>query len=420
MQDHVIYRCVNAACARPMPRPVNFCPYCGAAQETGAHAQEPGGPPAQRSAAATAGMREERPEREAAIAAAAGAAASAAAPSGWSDAPSEALSPAPSGLPVPPASAAQQAGAANAASAPGDALRPEEGAAAGAHAAPAAPTPDAHRFGRSGGARPAAGMDAAPGGPSKGAGAARQEVPRPAIPAKPAAPQRRPVRLRWWLLALAILWGVWLWAKPSARKTEQSIDHAIALARDCKGSAAQAELAALRSSRATPEQLARLQRSLDEEAAACTRRRQRNKAWSDTSSAVEAALAAGSTDKARTRLQAFVRRWGEDGRTRELKERIQARQDERGGSNGGARGSGGSDAGDAHPLAVPARQAGGGAARSTSGRSAATLLAEARSDLAHGDYASAADRMSLCLAMGDSHYRECLAVKAQAEREGMY
>ena len=35
VQDEVIYRCVNGACARPLPRRVNFCPYCGTSQSTG-------------------------------------------------------------------------------------------------------------------------------------------------------------------------------------------------------------------------------------------------------------------------------------------------------------------------------------------------------------------------------------------------
>lgn len=34
LQDQVLYRCIHAACARPLPRRVDFCPYCG----TGQHA----------------------------------------------------------------------------------------------------------------------------------------------------------------------------------------------------------------------------------------------------------------------------------------------------------------------------------------------------------------------------------------------
>jgi hypothetical protein len=147
------------------------------------------------------------------------------------------------------------------------------------------------------------------------------------------------VRLRWWILALAVLWGVWLLAKPGGRKFDQRIDHAIALAKECKGSEAQAELIALRSTRASTAQLERLQDALNEESAICTKRRQRNKAWSETSSAAESALASGSVEKARSRLQAFIRRWGEDDKTRALKARIDAAAERE------------------HPLAVPRNQA---------------------------------------------------------------
>jgi hypothetical protein len=166
----------------------------------------------------------------------------------------------------------------------------------------------------------------------------QQEVPRP--PLAPRPPERRPIRLRWWLLLLALLWAAWLVAKPSAKKIERRIDAAIALAHACKGSEAQDELIALRKSNATPEQLQRLQAALNDEAAICTRRRQRAKAWSETSGAIDTALAAASWDKAKTRLQAFIRRWGEDDQTRALQLRIEdlRREDE-------ARRS--------HPLAVP-------------------------------------------------------------------
>jgi hypothetical protein len=137
------------------------------------------------------------------------------------------------------------------------------------------------------------------------------------------------------VLFLLILWGVWLWAKPDARKIDQRIDRAVALARACKAREAQDELIALRSLHASAEQLERVQQSLNEEAAACTRRQQRDKAWRETSDAVEAALSAPNAailDRARGRLQAFTRRWGEDERTRTLRDRIDEAR---------------------HPLAVP-------------------------------------------------------------------
>ena len=60
MRDEVIYRCVNMACARSLPRRVNFCPYCGIDQSTalpraqgsdGVHLAKSPGPAVQASAA---------------------------------------------------------------------------------------------------------------------------------------------------------------------------------------------------------------------------------------------------------------------------------------------------------------------------------------------------------------------------------
>jgi hypothetical protein len=126
------------------------------------------------------------------------------------------------------------------------------------------------------------------------------------------------------LLALAALWVIWLVAKPTDKKIEARIDKAVALAIECKASEAQSELIALRSTRATPQQLARLQQELNDAAAECKRARQRSKAWSDASAAVEAALAASSFEKARARLSAFTRRWGEDEETRAAKAKVDA------------------------------------------------------------------------------------------------
>lgn len=299
--EAIIYRCINDACGRPAPRPVNFCPWCGTAQgRAGVRA-----PPPSAGVAAPA-------VSDAATAAAAGASA-AAALSGWSDAPLQPEAPGAAAQPVAPR---------------GDGLRAEAAAPSSAARQGPAPTPSATEFGHGG-------KDAPPAGP---AAPPPQEVPRPPLAARP--PQRKPIRLRWWVLALAVLWGVWLMAKPSAKKIDRRIDAAIALAHQCKGSEAQAELIALRKSSATPEQLQRLQQGLNDEAAVCTRRRQRATAWEETSAAAESALSSAGWEKARTRLNAFIRRWGEDDRTRALKARIEdaRREDE-------ARRS--------HPLAAP-------------------------------------------------------------------
>jgi len=152
--------------------------------------------------------------------------------------------------------------------------------------------------------------------------------PRGAPPTGALPPKREPVRLRWWLLALAALWAIWLIAKPSNRRIEAQMDKAIALATDCKPRDAQSELIALRGTKATPEQLQRVQKALNEASANCTRKRQRDKAWREAKAGVESALAASSVDRARQRLRAFTKRWGDDDATRAMKEEIDAREPE--------------------------------------------------------------------------------------------
>lgn len=278
VQQQAIYHCINPDCGRAMPRPVNFCPWCGTAQTAAARALADG-----RTAHADA-----EAQRMARAAAGAGVAASLAGGMDVPEAPYATLEPAaPKPVPPPP---------------PPPPPPPT--------AKPAVP-PSATAFGHGG----AAARPGVSGGPAK---------PR----------QREPIRLRWWILTLAILWGVWLVAKPSARKTERRIDAAIAIARDCKAKEAQDELIALRRDRATPAQLERLQKALNDEAAKCTRRRQRDKALTEAQDAVDSALKAGNAERARLRLQAFVKRWGADDETRALDDRIdEARR--------------------AHPLAVP-------------------------------------------------------------------
>ena len=325
MQDEAIYRCINPACARAMPRRVNFCPYCGTAQVAGMTAP---------AAAPVAGDAHADRAAVAAVAAAAGAQA-AAGLAGWSDAPDGAAVPS-----APDRAAGPSAAAPQTASGPAGPASKAPAAASGASAtsAPAAPgaaapasaapsrsdAPSAHAFGRSG--RPAD-AGAAPG---RGRG-----IPWSPQPAAPSTPQgRRPIRLRWWIIALVVLWGVWLWAKPSTKKIDRRIDAAIALAQACQGKQAQDELIALRATRATPKQLERLQRALNEASSACTRKRQRAKAWDDARGPIETALAARNPERARTRLAAFTKRWGEDDDTRAIEARIEALKRE-------------------HPLAVP-------------------------------------------------------------------
>lgn len=211
-------------------------------------------------------------------------------------------------------------------------------------------------------------------------------APRPA--AKPAAPpQRPPLHWGWWLIGLGILWLAWVAARPAAHKLDARIDAAIALAQDCKGKQAQSELIALRTSRATPAQLQRLQTALNSAATACERKRVRDKAWLDASSAIDAALAASAPETARTRLGTFTRRWGEDEATAAARARI-----------------------DAVKRAPPAQSA----AQSTD--SASNLIAEAERDISRGNYKGAVDKMDTCVSMVDARNRDCLALKARAER----
>jgi hypothetical protein len=270
-------RCIHAACGHALPRPVNFCPYCGTAQG------EAGSTPPQRApvldappvAAAPARVSLERPARTAGVAAAAttsAAAAAAAAP--------EVRAATPETVAVP---------------------RPEMAVPSSSPPAPAAAaSPRAQTI------PPRVHVDAPPGAP----------------------PKREPVRLRWWLLALAALWAIWLIAKPSNRRIEAQMDKAVALATECKPREAQSELIALRATKATPEQLQRVQKSLNDASAACTRKRQRDKAWREAKAGVDAALAGSAVERARSRLRAFTRRWGEDDATRAAKEEIDARQPE--------------------------------------------------------------------------------------------
>jgi hypothetical protein len=195
VQDEVIYRCIHAACARQLPRQVNFCPYCGTGQHAGvdkpAHALPKAAP----------------------------------------------LAVAPAPVPAAPMAAPP--------------------------AAPAKPVP-------------------APAPAKQAPAAQKPAAPRPA--AKP--PQREPVRTRYWVIALILLWLIWMTARPSqTRQIDARIDQAIALSRECKSGEAQAELIALRSTKASPAQLARLQQAINAEAASCERTRQRGTAHNNAQSA---------------------------------------------------------------------------------------------------------------------------------------
>ncbi len=276
VQDDAVYRCIGPHCGRLMPRRENFCPWCGTAQQ----AVQPVTP----------------------VLAKAPAAAPTAAPP---PAPTVAPTPAPT-TPPPPLPAAG----------------PAPGAAMGAGTqqsqaqGPARPPP-----------QPQSGRGIPP---PPGVGRAAPAGPTPAQP-----PRRAPIRLRWWIAALAALWLIWVMVRPEGSRIERRMDRAVALAVECKARDAQDELIALRSTRATPEQLRQVQQSLNKAAADCTRAEQRAKAWLDTTGAIKKLRRARAYDKALARLAVFTKRWGEDDQTRALRLEI---VDER-----------------EHPLADPSR-----------------------------------------------------------------
>lgn len=206
-------------------------------------------------------------------------------------------------------------------------------------------------------------------------------------------PQRRPLHWIWWLAGIAVLYLAWIAARPATHKLDSRIAAAIGMAQACKGKQAQSELIALRATRATPAQLQRLQSALNTAASSCERKRLRDKAWVDASSAVDAALAASAPERARTRLATFTRRWGEDSETAALKARIDAAR---------------RAAPPATVLPAPSRESAQASAR--------TLMEEAERDISRSNYKGAIDKMDTCVAMVDAGNRECKALKAKAER----
>jgi len=231
--------------------------------------------------------------------------------------------------------------------------------------------------------------------PSRPAGKAAIPTAIPAVP-----PQRQPLHWIWWLVGLGLLWLAWITARPAAHKLDARIDAAIVMAQECKGKQAQSELIALRATRATPAQLQRLQTALNAASTACDRKRAHDKAWADARTAIDAALAASAPEKARTRLGAFTRRWGEDEETAAARARIDAAKREQA------------------PPAAPSRESTSreSTSRESAHESARNLMAEAERDISRGNYRGAIDKMDTCVGMVDAGNRDCMAVKARAER----
>ncbi|MFM9434724.1 hypothetical protein ACFDR9_001785 [Janthinobacterium sp. CG_23.3] len=392
-----MYKCVNSACGRGMPRPVAFCPYCGVRQ-----------------AAAPS-----RPAPAAAVPVAA---------------PVPPPVPVPVLVPVPPPAAVAQA-------------VPE----------PAAP----------------------PLKPKVDLGPKPLHIPplEPdnATSRKPSPPPRQPIRMRTWLMALAALTAIWLFAKPgdTAKKNADRVDVAVALAAECKMVEARAELAALKSAKAAPAQLKRLQSAISETTPGCEKKRLRAAAWNDTRGAVETALDGGSPDKAASRLAAFTRRWDADADTRELSDKIELKKAERlldeadaclAKSDRGCLenrllaaerlkrpellqrtqalreslsrllessllGTPSAAPAAAPPPAAlnnePPRAAAPAPSRvistapapsSQTGQQVRKILSDAERELAQGNYRGAIDKLDICATMIDVGNRDCLVLKQRAER----
>jgi hypothetical protein len=181
---------------------------------------------------------------------------------------------------------------------------------------------------------------------------AQRQPPRAAAAAPP--PRREPVRLRYWLLALGVLWLIWITQRPNTEKIEKRIDYAIALAKSCRSAQAQGELIALNDSKATPAQMQRLQAAINEADAACERKRPRAKPAPKPARPPASELSPPPS-----------------------------------------------------PSQPPSQ---------SQSQSARNLIADARRALVLGNYKAASSKMEVCAAMVDPDNRECVALKARADR----
>ena len=76
---------------------------------------------------------------------------------------------------------------------------------------------------------------------------------------------------------LGILWLAWMLTKPTEARIERRMSAAVSLAKECKPKQAQDELIALRKTRASAQQLRKVQDALNAAAAACTREERRRR-----------------------------------------------------------------------------------------------------------------------------------------------
>lgn len=212
--------------------------------------------------------------------------------------------------------------------------------------AAAPPSPAAQSAAQAGSARaqppapppgPSAAPDPAPAPPSRpdiGAKPPPAATPLPGARAEPPRqqqPLRKPVSKSTWALVVLGLAAIWIIARPGdpGKKLEARIDQAVALTAECKIDIARAELTSLKTDKAKPAQLKRLQDAIGSAAPACEKKRLRARAWTDLQPLLDSAVQTGAFDRAASRLAAFTRKWGEDADTRDWDSRIDARRGER-------------------------------------------------------------------------------------------
>lgn len=209
--------------------------------------------------------------------------------------------------------------------------------------------------------------------------------------------------MRWWLVALAALWAIWLYARPSPNKIEARIERANLASAECRMNDAQSELIALRMTRASPEQLSRLQATINAASAGCTKKKQRDKAWEETTVAIDNALSSNDFARAQSRLAQFTKRYGENDEVQRLKEKIAKQR--------------AAAPPEPVPLATPAPivtplpQP-----SSQQAQSVRNLIDEAERALSSGNYRAASDKLEVCITMVDPGNRECAAFKVHADR----
>jgi hypothetical protein len=145
----------------------------------------------------------------------------------------------------------------------------------------------------------------------------------------------------------------------------------------------------------------------------CEKKKQRIKAWDDTSAAEENLLAAGDFSKAQARLTQFTRRWNEDEDTRRMKEKIASQRAQ---APAPAQSASSAAMTPISTESAPQPQVRAANPGANTAQSVRNLINEAERALAAGDYKAASDKLETCTTMVDAGNRECAAFKVHADR----